>query len=648
MSSGFSSTLTALCLLAAPLLLSAAPTPTQAQAQDHDPNWCERDAPGLYRQLRQKARRAGEQEVTCPALDAAFDLPKRLVLALPCDRKISFARVDISVASLLGNATTRFGGTSSGSNLLSRYTQGLRNATISGTFSLADEAPSLGYKNLDTRAYYISEYELSKLQYDLLVGDALPEFLDDTAPDSETQAFLCKFHREQAARLSFRDIKPQVGLSKFEVDRVVRQLNLYLMAESRRQIAKGGLPLVPWEQGSTGYVRLPTEAEWEYASRGGALADQTSDASQVFFALQDGAPKRASLGEVAVVSDGQSRSHLRAIGTRLPNQLGIYDMIGNAEELVLDLFQMVSTDTLQGASGGLILRGGNALTPPALLSHSYRQELPPFSLKGEARAPYMGVRLLISAPLLTTGVNEADRFAENLLNTDLDDALGVAHEALTKTRETAGAASRAEALGLIADLRNESNAEALTGRLEQLTIALERSEAAINVARAAELRSTARAAAMGIMNAHASSTLTVSVYDARYRAFSELAQVPVGSSNFNRLKEQLDKMREAIDVRIDLIGFQTRVVLDLVRELAQADPELAEPAIQAVKEELRNQGLFIYDQRAWPVFDKAYATLRQDANRDVFAEFVELMDTRRKFRESRHRKELADFPTLTR
>ena len=646
----FSTVLTVLLVWAAPIAVMVAPNTTHAETSD--PEWCLRDAPGLYRKLRRDARRAGEP-VVCPDLEPAINLPKRLVLSLPCDRKISFARVDVSVKYVLDNAVTPLGGASGGG--LTSYTQGLREATISGTFSLAGDIPSLGYKNLDKRAYYIAEYELTQLQYDLL-EKVLPKFSGVKAPDAHTEEFLCKSHREQANKLEYRRILPKVELTKFKVDEAIRNLNLYLMAESRRQIDRDGLPLVPWEQGSTGYVRLPTEAEWEYASRGGPEADLNSDTSQIFFALEGERIRRASLEEVAVVADEQSRSQMRAVGTRLPNQLGIYDMIGNAEELVLDLFQLVvlgrDAAQSQGASGGLVLRGGHALTPQARaqLSHGYRQELPPYSLKnGEAQPAYMGVRLVISAPLMTTGTNADNRFSENLINTDLETAIITAREAQHTTRQgTAGAAARAKAVALIADMRDESDTDSLATQLDQLKVALERSEEQINKARSAELRSTARAAAMGIMNAHANSTLTVSVYEARYRAFKGLAQVPSGSGDFTRLKDQLAKMQDAIDVRIDLIGFQTRVVLDLVRDLARADPALADPAVQTVKEELRNQGLFVYDQRAWPTFDKAYATFRQDPSRDVFKEFVDLMDTRRTFRESRRRKELDEFPNLTR
>lgn len=64
--------------------------------------------------------------------------------------------------------------------------------------------------------------------------------------------------------------------------------------------------------------RLPSEAEWEFACRAGTKG-----------------PRYGDLGDIAWWM-GNSDGLLHAVGTRLPNQFGLYDMIGNVWEYVED------------------------------------------------------------------------------------------------------------------------------------------------------------------------------------------------------------------------------------------------------------------------------------------------------------------------
>jgi len=71
--------------------------------------------------------------------------------------------------------------------------------------------------------------------------------------------------------------------------------------------------------------RLPTEAEWEYAARGGKLSKgyKYSGGDEVYFAAW---------------YIGNSGDHTHDVGTTLPNELGIYDMSGNVEEWCSDWY----------------------------------------------------------------------------------------------------------------------------------------------------------------------------------------------------------------------------------------------------------------------------------------------------------------------
>jgi len=71
---------------------------------------------------------------------------------------------------------------------------------------------------------------------------------------------------------------------------------------------------------------LPTEAQWEYACRAGC-----GDAAYAW---------GADVGEIAWYSDNSAIGDVRqthVVGLKRPNAFGLYDMIGNVEEWVLDM-----------------------------------------------------------------------------------------------------------------------------------------------------------------------------------------------------------------------------------------------------------------------------------------------------------------------
>lgn len=146
----------------------------------------------------------------------------------------------------------------------------------------------------------------------------------------------------------------------------------------------------------TGFqFRLPTEAEWEYAAKGGGQGTQGL--------LYSGSNDADSVGW----SQANSNGELHRCGSLKANALGLYDMSGNVREWCSDWYGGYSSETQYNPRGpekpthGNLqrhaVRGGSYMSSPLQIRNTARQFLLP-----EERDFDLGIRLVIS-------VRETDR-----------------------------------------------------------------------------------------------------------------------------------------------------------------------------------------------------------------------------------------------
>ncbi len=283
-----------------------------------------------------------------PALALAQDDPYNpdpakddVIVSMPCNARMAFVKVYTSAGTdRLRDRQFRSGQ----SDTSTPFAQNPAASYIQG-----------GFRDKDGFYYLMGKYEVMQRQHDALSGK-------------------CK-----EGEPSKRELLPVVNVSWFDAMEDARAYSDYLQKASD----------APASGSAKGFARLPTDAQWEFAARGGLKVSSSQFEGML-------PPMDGELRDYAWFQGSRSSNgRLNLPGKLKPNPLGLYDMFGNAQEMVLDPFSATRTGRHHGQDGGMTVRGGSFLTPESEITSALRTEKPYFVGGQELKSKDLGFRLVI-------------------------------------------------------------------------------------------------------------------------------------------------------------------------------------------------------------------------------------------------------------
>ncbi|MCI5117644.1 MAG: hypothetical protein D3913_06715 [Candidatus Electrothrix sp. LOE1_4_5] len=221
--------------------------------------------------------------------------------------------------------------------------------------------------------YYLGETEVSQGQW-----NSIMRWMDE----QEGKNSAAKELDDSQAQL------PKNKITVAQVYRFIEALNTWMLQQQKDKLPKNGQ--------SYAFARLPTEAEWAFAARGGIdVLENDPDRFNRSY------PYTQELRKYEWHSQNSGGKPRKCGSNEFPNPIGLRDMLGNVEELTASLFSPLYA---HGRLGQFVIRGNSFRDSPKYFDVSCRTEFASHSSEGKLiLSDRLGFRLALSSAISGSG-----------------------------------------------------------------------------------------------------------------------------------------------------------------------------------------------------------------------------------------------------